>query len=144
MLLLIKSNKFKERFFYNNSGIVLEHDGLRVVIESEKGILIKPFATKNNSPFDKPLESKTGFKYNLVPSFVIAEIVEGSPGERIGLKVGDVILKINSKSVADLSIQEVTKYFYDKDGKKITLRIERNSVEMVFNFKLVDKLKKPQ
>ena len=144
MLLLKKNNKFKEQFYYNNSGIVLEHDGLRVVVETENGILIKPFATKNNSPFDKPLESTTGYKYNLVPSFVIAEVVKGSPGDLIGLKVGDVILKINGKSVANLSIQEVTKYFYDKDGKKIKLRIHRNNLEMEFVFKLEDKLKKPR
>lgn len=139
-----KSNKFKQPFYYNNSGLILEHNGVRIIEENNKGIIIKPFATKSDSPFDKAILSNNNYKYKLVPSFVIAEIVKDSPAEKIGLLMNDVVLSINGKNTHHLTIQEVMKYFYDKDGKKIKLKISRNNIEMEFVFHLEDKLKKPR
>ncbi len=139
-----KSNKFKQPFHYNNSGIILEHDGVRIIEENSKGILIKPFATNNDSPFDKAISSSNNFKYKLVPSFKIAEIVKDSPADRIGLLANDIVLSINGKNAHHLTIQEIMKYFYDKDGEKIKLKIKRNNFEMDFVFYLEDKLKKPR
>lgn len=142
-LLLKKNRNFKERFHYNNSGIILEHSGVRVIKEVSKGIIIKPFAN-NNTPFDKPLEQKAGYTYALVPSFIIVEILNDSPAYLAGLQLGDIILRINGTEAHTLKLQEIMQMFYDEDGKKIKLLVDRNGSELQFEFLLQDKLKKPR
>lgn len=138
-----KNSMFKAPFYYNNSGIIIEHEGVRVVKEENRGIIIKPFATNKSSPFDRKITTNNNYKYSLAPSFVIVSIVKNSPAEKVGLLVNDVIIKINGKYTHNLSIQDIMKYFYDKSGEKITLTILRNTSEMQFVFRLEDRLKSP-
>jgi hypothetical protein len=138
---LKKNRYFKESFNYNNAGIELEQSGVRLVKEIKNNV-------NNNRPgsltSDKEgvnIKISQSYKYVLKPAFSIIEIRKNSPADRIGLKLNDIILSINNKSLADMSLQEVTRFFYEDVGKKIRIKVERNGVPLTFVFKLEDPLK---
>ena len=134
-----KKNKyFREPFRYNSSGIELEKTGIRYVNEKQPTLV---HGDKNNSRSNKRFvfDSKTELKVK--PAYSIVELRKGSPAERIGLKVGDVLLYINNKASYNYNLQEITHYFYGEIGKKIRLKVERNGVPLTFVFRLEDPLK---
>lgn len=53
--------------------------------------------------------------------------LKGSPGERAGLKAGDVIVQIDGKSAADMSIDEAVRLIRGKRGTQVTLGVYRES-----------------
>ncbi len=132
---LKKNGNFNSPFYYNKSGIVLEHHGVRVVKERDTGVDL--FKRDNNviEGGSRFVISKK-YRYVLSPAFVIVELRENSPAKRIGLKVGDVILNINNKDAHNYSLQEVIHLFYGEDGKRVSVLIDRNGIQMKFRFKL--------
>lgn len=128
-----KNKHFKVPFEYNKSGIVLEQDGVRVIKERESNTSSKTDRYGDNS---YTITATENYKFVLKPAFRIVELRPGSPAERIGLMLGDVILSINNKDVNHLKMQEVHTLFKAEDGKLIKLKIERDGVIMRFNFKL--------
>lgn len=133
---LKKNRYFGNPFYYNKSGIVLEHDGVRVIKEIDKNIGISLFNRKNESITKDGMIISGSYKYFLAPAFVIAELRKGSPAERAGLKIDDVILNVNNKHAHSYSLQEITQLFYREDGKRISMLIVRNGVQMRFQFQL--------
>ena len=132
----LKRNRFfSQPFYYNKSGIELEHDGVRVVKELNK-IKDNVFNSSNQSVATHGIILSGSYKYVLAPSFKIVELRKDSPAERCGLQIGDVILKINNKGAHTLSLQEVVQMFYDEDGKRIKLLIDRHGNQMRFEFQL--------
>ena len=138
----LKTNRyFSEPFYYNKSGIELEHNGVRVVKERDKSITRSSFNNSNNqSVAEFGLNLSNNYKYVLADAFTIVELREGSPAQEAGLKVGDVILKVNNRDAHEYSLQEVTQMFYGETGKRIRLLVDRNGVQMKFLFQLRDLL----
>jgi C-terminal processing protease CtpA/Prc len=64
-------------------------------------------------------------------------VSKGSVADLAGLKVGDKILKINSKDCGDLKLEEVNNYFF-KPRNKLKITYLRNFEEFVTTLKLVD------
>lgn len=56
--------------------------------------------------------------------------LRGSPAERAGLKAGDKILKINSTTTADLSLDEAVSFIRGPIGTKVALTIVREAEEV--------------
>ena len=128
-----KNNHFNDPFEYNKSGIVLEQKGVRVVVDlSDRS----PFKISEPEESLSRLSVKEAYKFLLKPAFTIVELRPESPAERVGLKLGDIILSVNHKKVSHLKMQEVNAFFRDKNGKLIKLVIDRDGVIMSFNFKL--------
>lgn len=137
----IKRNRnFSLPFYYNKSGIELEHDGVRLVKEVNKNIELNPRGTDNESVAQQGIIFTGTYKYSLAPSFAIVEIRKGSPAERAGLQLGDVILSINNRHAHSYSMQQVIQLFYDETGKRIKLLVDRKGNQMVFEFRLEDLL----
>ncbi|GGG41673.1 hypothetical protein GCM10010976_11600 [Bizionia arctica] len=134
-----KNRHFYDPFSYNKSGIELEQDGLRLVKQ-------KDYDYKNTDDFlgEYHQGSKTtvvlGTKYKmeLKPVYSIVELRKDSPADNVGLMVGDVILTINGKSTDKYDLQEISHMFYEKQGERIKLEVERNGVELTFVFYLED------
>ena len=128
-----KNSHFKDPFEYNKSGIILEQDGVRVIKERDDNTQFK---------IDQPEESRSritvveAYKFALKPVFRIVELRPDSPAEKAGLKLRDIILKVNKKEVHNLKMQEVNSFFRDDEGKLMILKIERDGVIMDFHFKL--------
>lgn len=139
----IKKNKyFNEPFNYNKSGIELEQSGIRVIKQKESrinplgdGSSSENYATGSKIVFD------TKYKLSVKPAFRIVELRKGSPADRIGLKIGDVILYINNKATYNYNLQEIIHFFYGETNDKIRLKIERNGVPMTFVFRLESPIK---
>ena len=84
---------------------------------------------------------RTKFNYSIKPAFTVVELRQDSPAEKAGIELGDVILNINSKDTSNYSLQEITQFFYEKSGKTIRLKVDRNGRRMSFQFQLEDLLK---
>ena len=139
--LTIKKNRyFNEPFNYNKSGIELEQSGIRVVKEKESKIKTEGDGLSSDNRGTR-IVFDTKFKLSVKPAFWIVELRKGSPAERIGLKVGDELLYINSKATYNYNLQEIVHFFYGETNSKIRLKIERNGVPMTFVFRLESPIK---
>ena len=76
------------------------------------------------------------YRYELKPVFDIYAIRKNSPADKAGIKVGDVLKKINGLSSYNLSIQKITDIFQSEDGKQITIVVDRKGKILTFKFKL--------
>jgi hypothetical protein len=137
-ILTIKKNSlFKHDFSYNKSGIELAHSGVRFVKEVDNKV------AKDKNDFINDGSNKTykitfnsSYKFTLKPAYSIVEIRENSPAYNAGLKVGDIVLSINGKPSHQFKLQDLMQKFYDKEGTKIKLSIERDGKEFTVNFSL--------
>lgn len=144
-LLIKKNSNFKLPFYYNKSGIILEHNGIRFVKEVNKEIIIRPFASKHVVVAESGVTNVFNASYNYIvaPSFKIVELRENSPAYLAGLQIGDIILSIGRQSAHRFSLQDITQKFYGEDNTLIRLQIDRRGVPMSFKFRLKDVLKNP-
>ncbi|NNK82946.1 MAG: PDZ domain-containing protein [Flavobacteriaceae bacterium] len=135
----LKRNRyFSDPFNYNKSGIILEHDGVRLVKEIQTSI---KRSDESASAADNRFIMMSGsYDYILVPSYTIVELREDSPAKESGLMVGDIVLAINNKHAHKYSLQEIMAMFYDDAGKNIKLLVDRNGVQLKYSFKLKDML----
>lgn len=133
---LKKNRNFSEPFYYNKSGISLEHDGVRVVRTVEQNRGIARFQSVNESVATSDLVVSGNYKYSLAPSFKIVELRIDSPAYRAGLQLGDVILNINNRHAHLYTMHQIIQMFYGEDGKRIRLLIDREGVQKKFEFKL--------
>ncbi|MFN3135059.1 MAG: S41 family peptidase [Candidatus Kryptonium sp.] len=67
---------------------------------------------------------------------VIVKVLKGYPADKSGLKVGDVIIQIDSISVDDRPIEEVRTYMVGKAGTPIKLKVLREGVENPLVFEM--------
>ncbi len=142
--LTIKKNRyFNEPFNYNKSGIELEQSGIRVIKEKESRINPEggDGLSSGNGSTGTKIVFDTRFKLSVKPAFRIVELRKDSPAERIGLKIGDVLLYINNKATYNYNLQEIVYFFYGETNSKIRLKIERKGVPMTFVFRLESPIK---
>jgi carboxyl-terminal processing protease len=64
---------------------------------------------------------------------VIANVIEGSPAEKSGLKAGDRILKVNGKSTKGMALKDVAEAVRGKAGSKVSLEVLRNQKQISKN-----------
>lgn len=62
-------------------------------------------------------------------NIIIYNVIENSPAEKVGLKVGDVILKIDDKNLEQTKTSELSQYVKDSNNSSFTLIIKRNDEE---------------
>jgi len=58
--------------------------------------------------------------------FKVYRILPGTPAEKSGLKIGDVLMKISGQEVGNLSLKEVYELLDGEDGTKINFVIQRD------------------
>lgn len=137
---LRKNKFFKEPFSYNKAGIELEQTGLRVVKERETRTELEQEQMYATDATGIKFFTTEYYKYELKPAFSIVEVRKDSPADRIGLQLGDVVIAINGKTVQNYTLQDISRFFYDQENKKIRLKIERRGVPLTFVFRLEDPL----
>lgn len=134
---LKKNSNYRQPFYYNRSGIIIEHTGSRVVKEKEdRGRIGYGNATNSTR-----IELQTHYQYALKPAYSIVEIRPGSPAELVGLEVDDVLLSINGKQTHEITLQRIMGYFKNDIGKLIRLKVDREGELMSFEFRLEDVFK---
>ena len=143
IITLKKNSHFKEKFSYNKSGIELAHGGVRFVKEMDNGVLNEKSSLMNDDVASNRnrivLDPK--YKISLKPAYAIVELREDSPAFDAGLMIGDVILSINGQPSHQYTLQQIIHMFYDDDGKRIKLKVDRNGKDLTFCFFLRTPLK---
>ncbi|TYB79305.1 PDZ domain-containing protein [Bizionia myxarmorum] len=146
-IILKKNSNFHGEFSYNKSGIDIEHRGVRIVknyqytLDNGRLIFGKSVdITRHIS--NKSLEDD--FRLETAPAFEIVNLRPNSPAKLVGLQLGDVILEINGTDVNKYKLQEVIHLFKGREGKKISIKIERNEKIFLYEFHLKDLLKQKQ
>ncbi|WP_296380724.1 aspartyl protease family protein [Winogradskyella sp.] len=140
-LYLKKNSFFRESFTYNNSGIVIEHNGVRFVKEQIRVPNKGNYNRNNNNSQAVQIDFSINYIMSLQPAYKIVEIRPSSNAYAVGLKKGDVLININGKPVHDYELAGINKILHGKTGKSIRLKIERKGVELFFKFKLDDAFK---
>lgn len=133
---LKRNGKFKDPFYYNMSGITVEHDGV-IVVEDEKKTLNTPLSydAKDVNKFAFEVIRKSA-AYKLAPKMVVAEVREGSPADLAGIKKGDAIQMVNGKPAHKFDIYQLVELFTSKAGRRVFLQLERNGQIFKRNFVL--------
>ncbi len=148
MMYLKKNKYFDEPFRYDRSGLVIQHSGFELVADIDNRIANNQKKSGSGEMNWADGGSRTSIflenntiqfpQFKLKPNYEIAAIREDSPGAEAGLSVGDKLIKVNGRAVANLKLEEITRFFYREEGSVLKLQVDRDGV--VFNCKL--KLKK--
>ncbi len=138
---LTKSRYYKDSFYYNMSGLVIEHDG---------AVTVNSFADSNNSFSLVPNENTASdaiqirvnpiLNFFLAPRYVVAELREGSPAALAGIEQGDEVLSINGKPAYKYKLYEITELFSSKANRKISMEIQREGKVVKRKFVLKEML----
>ncbi|MFC1692297.1 S41 family peptidase [Candidatus Latescibacterota bacterium] len=65
---------------------------------------------------------------------VMSTPISGSPAESVGLRAGDIIVKINNESTRGMNINEVVSRLRGKVGTKVTIQVKRGNREDLIPF----------
>lgn len=137
---LKKNGFYKDPFTYNNSGIILEHNGTMFVRERIRIPSNDSFNKNNLSAVQ--IDFSINHRMVLKPIYKIVELRPSSNAYASGLRVGDIVISVNNKEVYDYKLPEINKIFHGKTGKNVRLKIQRNGEIITFKFKLDNAFKK--
>ena len=137
-LYLKKNGSFNAPFTYNKSGVEIQHNGLQWVQATVKLETVPISGAETFNSKGERVTDNFKYKFQLKPIYEISNIRNNSPAAICGLKVGDVILKVNSQPVYTYTLQKINDMFKSEEDKWIHLEIERDSQIMKFKFQIVD------
>ncbi len=125
-----KNSLFNKPFYYNMSGITLQHTGFSIAknyVENDRVYL-----GINKLVNQKTLQFSTNFV--LQPKYEISDVRPDSPAYLAGLRKGDVILSVNGRLAYRYKLSDLNDLFYSEEGKSIKMQIERLGVKIKFQF----------
>ena len=132
---LKKTRRFDKEFKYNRAGIELAYIGKTLVRSKHyesKTILGNQHVNETNS-----VHFEIDYQYDFKPLYAIYKIRPGSPADKAGLKINDIINRINGKPAYEYNkLQKLINLFYGDDGSTIRLTVERNSALFYYEFQL--------
>ena len=67
---------------------------------------------------------------------ILFQVLKKNPNLISPIKIGDIILSVNGKGAHSYSLQDIIQMFYGDAGKRISLLIDRDGIQMKFHFKL--------
>ena len=133
-----KNGSFKKGFNYNMSGLDVVYNGKQLVKEED----VRSYSDAYNQSVSSTNSVKfiTSFSYKFKPSYRIRNIVANSPADKAGLKVDDIILRLNNKPSHEYQLGEIIQKFQEKDGKRIKITVDRKGEKLKFQFRLEKKV----
>ena len=63
-------------------------------------------------------------------NIVIVDVFEGSPSEKAGIKVGDIVIKVDNQSLENKTSVELSNYIKNSGKEKVVLTLVRDSSEI--------------
>ena len=122
-------------FYYNLSGIELLFDGLELVSKSVNNAMdVLPDSSGNQQGVSFFLRNMT--RYELQNIVKVDEVRPQSPAALVGVKEGDILDKINGRSVHRLKLHQIIGLLQRKPGKKIRLNLRRQDEPIELQFVL--------
>lgn len=131
-LYLKKERSFKDDFKYNRAGMeVSYHPDAKVLVRDKKNPNIV-ISERKEGDYKNLFEISYNYVFKRV--FIVNYVRQDSPAGKAGIRLNDIIMKINDKSAYDLKLEEINSYLYGEDGKKIQLTVERNGISFYYEF----------
>lgn len=134
-LWLKPNSSFSKPFEYNMSGVIVEHNGFRIVKDFEGSPPAFSIEEGEHGGIEV-YRSVRPVRFSLAPEFRIAEVRPDSPAEKAGLKPGDVLLKLNGRPAHKFSLDKISRIFTSRNDRKIKLLVQRDLREIEFVFRL--------
>ncbi|WP_378186935.1 aspartyl protease family protein [Aquimarina sp. W85] len=133
-----KNRFFKMPFYYNLSGITIEHTGERLtkVLTREGKIDYQGVRRRKTVSTPIVIDYTFGYRYSMEPNFQIVNVRPGSPAALAGLQAGDRILSINRKKAYEYELDAINTLFFNNEGKRIRMTVERSGVILDYSFLL--------
>ncbi|WP_298778139.1 aspartyl protease family protein [uncultured Polaribacter sp.] len=137
-MVLKKNASFKDEFNYNMSGLDVMYYGKQLVKEIDEKVHANTFKNQNNQR--NSINLITRYSYEFKPLFMIRNVVKNSPADKVGIKKGDFILKINNKPAHQFKLSDIINKFQEKVNKKVRITVKRNEETLKFEFRLEQKI----
>ncbi|NOY52804.1 MAG: S41 family peptidase [Deltaproteobacteria bacterium] len=139
-------NIFSEVLHMVQQNYVEKVDTKKLVYGAIKGMLnaLDPHSSFMEPDTYKELQVDTRGKFGGIgiqisirdKQLTIIAPIEDTPGDRVGLKAGDVILKVDDEWTKDLSLMDAVKLMRGKPGTRVTLTIMRKEFKRPKKFKI--------
>ena len=126
------SKYYSDPFLYNMSGIELSYGGTMLVPEKKSAQAMGIESQGNTST----VEIIFNYVYAFKQAYRISLIRVDSPADKAGLLPNDILLEINRKPAYNYKLEEILHIFSTKEGKRISLLIERNGKKLSYSFEL--------
>lgn len=134
-ILYLKPNKFyDEPFFFDKSGIDIQHDGMQWVREKVEFPTQQWKLLLNDNNKDDLLSFT--YKFELKPIFRIFNVRKGSPADIAGARQGDKIVSINKKHTHKLTLDQIVRLLTSEENKTIKMELMRNGEIILIDFQL--------
>ena len=78
--------------------------------------------------------------YEILPYLVVYSVRSNSPAEKVDIRIGDMITKVNGSYIKEGDLGYVLELLKSKNGKKITVSIQRDGINLDKTFYLEDPL----
>ena len=132
---LIPTKKINDPFYYNMSGLELQYNGVELIRKKQNNI--------NNIVYDEKGTNqgiefffREIIRYELQDIIEVAEVRPNSPAAVAGVQKGDILDRVNRRSLQNLKLHQVTALLQQKPGKKIKLQIRRDGKMLTKTFEL--------
>lgn len=102
--------------------IILDYPHKRIYLKKNSHFKEKFYSDLSGMEIETP--------YPGLPIFKVFMVQYGSPADSAGIKPGDQILKINHSRASWLDMNEITRIFKSKEGKKLKLILNRDGKEI--------------
>ncbi len=137
-LILKKNRYFNQPFYYNMSGLTLQHNGYEYVKEKLAGTNKSKYGNDPNNVKNEVImyETQQLYAIKLAPKIEVAEVREGSPAHEAGMRPGDILTFLNGEPIHRFTLQELNALFHSKEGKLMRFRVNRNGYNLRITFKL--------
>lgn len=104
----------------------------KVILHYQNGSIYLRKNRDFNEDFDYNASGiEVGTPLGSLPYYVISDVREGSPADRVGVKEGDVLQRINDQPVEQFSLNDLMPYFHNKEGSRLRLEVQRNDTTTV-------------
>ncbi len=131
-------------FYYNMSGIHVKYgnDNTIIVTQNHNSIPSSENVNLGYNSSDSGMSSASGFStsftisYKILPTVEVDWLTKGSPADKVDIREGDVITKINGRNASIMGLGEIAEIFKHNPGKKIRLKLTRQGVELKKQFRL--------
>lgn len=135
-LTLKKNSSFKNRFTYNMSGIELAYSGEELVRQRRNNRASFLVNNDQESTSTNTVVLSYSYDYEFKPIYRISQVRVNSPAEEAGIKVGDIVVKVNGKYAYEFDLHEIIERFQRREGSLVKIEVNRNGEPLEFQFKL--------
>lgn len=79
-----------------------------------------------------------GIHFDVLDGYItVISVIPGSPSEKVGLRAGDKIIKIDGKSAYDITTADVPKKLKGPSGSEVLITVQREGLEEPFDVPII-------